>query len=272
MSRLLPAIVLVCVSLSGRAAHAREFRVRLLKGDERNGVWGTKEFQVHVSASGRLRYLKVGGREVLRQVAALYAFPKPPGSRRSVRLIQGVASLEGRPCLAPPKMATREVDGKRVFEFRFVVAHRKVLAARPLCDVRQRVEITPTGEIHVRYDLEWLQTLRWKTVTVILTADIRRSGIREFVAIAGDRVLIGPIRPSPAKNQRFRHWRLEQLTLKRQDDSCHLVVVERARCDLTAARGLVVQISPLGVARNGFIYKGQKAVLSYSILLPVELQ
>lgn len=272
MRQLLIVTTLVGLSLAARAAQAREFRVRLLKGDERNGVWGTKEFQVRVSDSGRMTSLKVGGREVLRQVAAFYAYPTPPDSKRAIRLIQGDASPGGRPSLAPAEMTTRDENGKRIFEFAYVIAHKKVLAGRPLCDVRQRVEITPTGEIHVRYDLAWLQTLRWSGATVILTADIKRSGFREFMAVAGKRVLTGPIRPSPAVRSCFNHWAVEQLTLKRENDSCHFVVAERAPCGLVWRKGLVFQIRPHGVARKGFIYEGQKAVLSYSILLPVELQ
>ena len=136
MPRLLPAIALICLSIPGRAAQAREFQVRLLKGSEREGVWGTKEFQVRVSASGRLRYLEVRGRQVLDQAAALYGWPFPRDSKRPMRLVQGDASPAGRPWLNPPEMTTRDENGKRVFRFRYAIAHKKVLAGQELCAVK----------------------------------------------------------------------------------------------------------------------------------------
>jgi len=265
-------LALLAASVLTRPSLAREFEARLLEGSERNGVWGTKEFQVHVNELGNLRRVKVGGKEIISQAAALYTSPKPPGSNKGIRTVQGEGYGKRGLTVEKPEMTTRDENGKRVFEFGLLVANQQVLDGRPLCRVSERVVITPTGEIHVRYDCHWLATVRWYMFAHLLMFEKEQCGSRDYLALAGDRTFAGTLEPGPVLERRIRFVKFEQLTIRTEVGPCHLVWHEEANCSFHWSKNIQLSFSPAAVPRRGFIYKGQKATISYSILLPVSQQ
>lgn len=268
----LARLTLLIAGVLPHVAVAREFEVRLLEGNEQRGVWGTKEFQVHVNDLGNLRNVKVNGKEIIWQAAALYTSPKPPGSEKGVRTVQGEGYGKRGLTVEKPEMTTRDENGKRIFEFELLVANQQVLDGRPLCRVSERVVIAPTGEIRVRHDCHWLETLRWYMFAHLLMFDKEQCAKREYLALAGDRTFAGTLEPGPTLERRIRWVTFEQLTIRTEVGPCHLVWHEEANCSFHWSKNIQLTFSPAAVPRRGFIYKGQKATISYSILLPVSQQ
>ena len=164
MSRKIPSTLLIlglCLMLRQPEAQARAFEVRLLKGTERDGVWGTDEFRVSVNWTGVVRHVIVKDKELIWQAAALYTFPVPPEGGPAPRTVQGEGSGNRGLSIEPPKMECRDEKGKRVFTFHHQVSSKKIHDGKPLCNVLQKIVITPTGEISVAYDFEWTETVRW---------------------------------------------------------------------------------------------------------------
>jgi len=253
-------------------AFAREYEVRLLRGTERSGVWGTGEFEVAVNEYGAVRMVKVGGAEYFSQAAVLYTSPVPPGAANGIRAVQGEGV--GARGLGPekPTMRTSQAGGGRVFEFETVIARPEILDGAPVCRVNQKVAVLSTGEIRVGYDLEWLQTVRWDHVMLLLLLDQKQCHGREYMALAGDSVYAGVMEPGPATERRLRGVPLDQLTLRLDKGPCPIVLDEPSVCEFSWGGGVQLSIRPTEAARKGFIYAGQKARFSFRILLPVSQQ
>ena len=253
-------------------AQARAFEVRLLKGTEQNGIWGTDEFQVHVSSLGVLRHVKAHGKELIWQAAALYTSPLGPGQKKPPRTVQGEGVGARGLTVKPPQRTTRVENGVRIFEFEHLVANRKVLGGRDLCRVRQKITIRPTGEIHVVYDFEWLHTLRWGNFGQLVIFDEKNSAGRSFLILTDQRPYTGVLNPGPVTKNRVRHKTFEQLTIQPEVGPVHFVWREKANCSFHWPKRPQLQFKPQAVPYRGSMYKGTKGRLDYSILLPVSLQ
>ena len=106
------AKLMICLcGVSLMSGEAREFEVRQLKGDPKNGIWGTKEFSMHVSALGVIRYVKVNGRELVWQAAALYTRPVAPDGRKGLRTVQGEGFGKRGLTVEAPLHRTESKDG-----------------------------------------------------------------------------------------------------------------------------------------------------------------
>ena len=268
-------IAVCCMGLLAlsHVALARDFEVRLLKGRPTAGVWGTSEYSAWVSNLGVVRHVKVRGKEVLWQAVALYTAPVPAGEKRGVRTVQGEGfGKRGLSVLAPKFRVTPGERGARVFEYEHLIANRKVMGGKPLCKAKQKIVLTPTGEIHVTYDFEWLQTLQWRGFGQYLLLDAKQCAKREFIALTADRPYAGVLAPGPLLKSRLRSKVFEQLTVHPEVGPVHFVWRERASCGFYWPKTIHLSFKPLCVPYRGSIYKGAKGRLVYSILLPVSQQ
>lgn len=250
----------------------REYEVRLLDGDEHNGVWGTAEFQLRVNDLGLVRHVIVHGQEVIWQAAALYTSPVPPAESAGIRTVQGEGFGDRGLTVEKPTMTTRDERGRRIFEFQYQIACRKVLDGRPLCDAVQRLVITPTGAIEVRYEFEWRETLRWHGFQLLLMFNEEACRDREYMIMAGENILTGSLQAGPPTERRIRSLPFSQLTFRPEPGPVHLVWDQPATCTLNWGKNIQLSVIPAGLPYRKSIYKGQKAVLSYRILLPISQQ
>ncbi|NOZ20024.1 MAG: hypothetical protein GXP25_02940 [Planctomycetes bacterium] len=277
MSNRMPGRALLIVAalflLCPHDVWARDFEVRLLKGTEKNGVWGTEEFQVSVNWAGTVRHVVVHGKELIWQAASLYTYPVPPDGGPAPRTVQGESGLDRGLSVAPPERECRDDNGKRVFLFRCKVSNRKVLDGKPLCDVRQRIVITPTGEIHVRYDFEWIETIRWNSFSLLIFPGKETVPNRDYVILVGDRVLSGKLTlGKAAPGQKRIRAQMDQFTVWSEVGPFHFVWQSKTNCSLTWQRQVQLSMTPPAVPRRDFVYKGQKDHIAYTILLPVSQQ
>ena len=253
--------------------HAREFEVRLLNGTEQNGTWGTKEFQVNVSSLGVVRHVKVCDKEVIWQAVALYTSPVPPGGAEGVRTVQGEGMGERGLSVEPPRMVTRDENGSRIFEYEILVANKKVLDGKPLCKILQKLRITPNGEIHVFYDCEWLQTLRWDGFGLLMIFNEEQCNGRDYLVMTSDQIKAGKLDPGPAAERQIRSLRITQLTVRPEMGSCHFVWDAEAQCSFYwGGKQAQLHVDPPCVPYRGSIYQGQRDKLAFRILLPVSQQ
>ena len=265
------SLVLAWLGLCPVASHARAFEVRLLEGSEQSGVWGTDEFQVTVNSLGLLRHVKVNGHEIIWQAAALYTFPIPPEGSEGIRTVQGEGFGERGLTVEPPKVTTRDERGRRVFELEHLVANRKVLDGRPLCRVQQQIALSPTGEIDISYDCEWLETLRWSTFQLLLMFDKENCENRGLVAAAPDLLRVGKLDPGPRSGdvRQMRNVTFEQLTLRPEVGPVHFIWEEPSECSFYWGTDIQLRIAPQNLPRRTPVLKGRKERMSYRILLPV---
>ena len=271
-NRVVLAVCLCGAVGVGSPAWGREFEVRLLKGKAESGFWGTSEFRCHVNSLGVVRHVSVRGKKIFQQAVALYTRPFPPGAKRGIRVVQGEGFGARGLSVEAPKMTTRDEKGTRVFEFEHLVANKKVLNGKPLSKIHQKISITPTGEIHVTYDIEWLHTLRWGMFAQLLMYDIDAVAGREYLAIAGDRVYEGKLDPGPILKRRIRNVAFDRLTVRPEVGPVHVVWRAKTNGSFHWAKSIQLMFRPEIVPRRGFIYKGSKDRISYSILLPVSQQ
>ena len=253
-------------------AQARAFEVRLLKGTEQNGIWGTDEFQVHVSSLGVLRHVKAHGKELIWQAAALYTSPLGPGQKKPPRTVQGEGVGARGLTVKPPQRTTRVENGVRIFEFEHLVANRKVLGGRDLCRVRQKITIRPTGEIHVVYDFEWLHTLRWRGFMLLAMFQKDTCRDREYTVIAGERIYAGKLEAGPITERRLRNVAIDQLTIRSEVGPFHHVWETKTDTSFYWGGGIQLNTTPSCVPYRGTVYQGQKGRIAYRILLPVSQQ
>jgi len=255
-------------------AQARAFVVRQLEGNEQTGVWGTDEFRVTVNSLGLVRHVKVKGKEIIWQAAALYTSPVPRDAKEGIRTVQGEGYGNHGLSVEPPRTVTREDNGKRIFEIDHLVASKKVLSGRPLCKVHQKIIITPTGEIHVSYDCEWLETLRWRGFQMLIMFDKQNCENREYMVAAHDILRVGKLDPGPRKPgvRQIRSQPFEQLTIRPEAGPVHFVWDTKLNCSFYWGRGIQLHMTPHTVPRRLSVLKGQKARIAYRILLPVSQQ
>ena len=263
---LLVGLLLMCLPAPG---WGRSWEVRLLKGNTQSGVWGTDEFQATIDSLGTVRHVCVGGKEFVWQAAALYTSPVPPGEKEGLRTVQGEGFGARGLTVTRPEASAREDHGRRVFEFRHLVANQKVLGGTPLCEVRQKVVLTPGGEIAVSYDCRWLQTLRWTGFSLLVLFDKEAIAGRDYLLLIGDRVLTGQLNPGrPIADSRIRDA-FTRLSIWSGSGPFHFAWEGRTTCELTPPQLTIV---PIAVPYRAMIYKGVEDRLAYKILLPVSQQ
>lgn len=270
MSRAVAGCLLCCWAiLLPEVGFGRAFEVRLLKGTEQDGVWGTDEFQVSINSQGSMRNVAVRGKRLIGQAAALYTSPVPPGERQGVRTVQGEGVGERGLTVTPSQMECRNERGKRVFIFRHLVANKKVLDGRPLCQVDQRIEITPTGELSVSYDCRWLHSLAWHGFGLLIFFEKEAIAGREFTLLLGERVLTGQLTPGGAIAPGRIREPFTRLTVWSELGPFHFVWDCPSTCELTPPQ---LSIQPTAVAYRGIMFKEVKDRVAYRILLPVSQQ
>jgi len=264
-------LTLLVLLLGTPCLHGREFEVRRI-GEKKANVWGTDEFQITVSPLGTIRHIRVGDTEVVWQGAALYTFPYPLDGGKAIRTVQGEGYGKRGLSVEAPKVAERDVDGTHIWELTHLVATKAVLDGRPLCRVRQTLSVTPTGEIEVVYDCEWLETVRWSSFMVLVLFDKTACPGRPFLALETEGTthtgLLDTSSPGQG-GQRIRNVVLEQLSLRPAAGPVHVVWPEPATSALYWSRSIELRISPRGLPRHGPIPKGHRARLKYRFLLPV---
>ena len=262
---------LIVTLLFAFEAHGRAFEVRPL-GEKKSGIWGTDEFSLSVSRAGVIRYVKVRGKEVIWQAAALYTAPVPPDQKKPLRKVQGEGTDTRGLGMKLPTMRTRDEDGKRIFEFDHVLATSQIMDGRSLCNIREKIVITPTGEIDVIYDFEWLQTLRWNNFGHLIIPSEKTCRDREYLVQIGDSFHEGKLDKGPIATRRIRSKPFDQLTLRPEVGPVHFVWTEEAKCSFHWGGGLQVHVAPKSTQYRGSFYKGQKERIAYRILLPVSQQ
>ena len=270
MTRMI-AVLCLAGSLAG-AVHAREFEVRLLEGTVQNGVWGTAEFAVRVHESGLLGSVRVRGHELIRQAGRFHTSPVPPNSDSGAHAgtTPGHGSRGSTP--AKPGTVTRDERGKRVFEFTYQVTSPEVLDRTPLCRVTQTVTITPNGEIHVVYDCEWVHTVRWHVFRVLLTFNEVACQNHDYLILTGERGQAGTLEPGPPTERRFGRRHFEQLSVSSDAGRFHIVWRDDTVSSFHWSKMVHLITRPPNVGRRHFVYRGHKARIAYSILLPVSQQ
>lgn len=265
--------VLVVVALAPPAA-AGAHRVRRL-GDERSQVWGTDEYEATVTPLGLVRHVKVRGVEVIWQAAALYTSPIPSGAEKGVRTVQGEGTGKRGLTVELPEVTLSEQNGSRVFEFRHLVSNRQVLEGRPLCRVLQTLVLTPTGEIRVTYDCEWLETVRWQTFLILILYD--RDDVcrnRPFLSVTDDTVRTGVLEPGPLKPgvRQLRNLALKQFTVRPEMGPVHFMSDGTSRATISWASSIQLSLTPRDMPRRNPVLKGRRERIVYRILLPVSQQ
>ena len=251
--------------------HAREFAVRRI-GEKKANAWGTDEFQITVSPLGTIRHIRVGDTELVWQGAALYTFPYPIAGGKAIRTVQGEGYGKRGLSVEAPEVSERDVDGTHIWELTHLVATKAVLDGRPLCRVRQTLSVTPTGEIEVVYDCEWLETVRWSSFMVLIIIDKKACSGKPFLALEAEGTTHTGLldKSSPGQGgQRIRNVVFEQLSLRPAPGPVHVMWPEPAASSLYWSGGLELRTGPPGLSRNRPIPKGHRARLKYRFLLPV---
>ena len=175
--------------------------------------------------------------------------------------------------LDPPKVKTYEENGKRIFEYEHILGAKEIHGGRPLCKVRERLVITPTGEIHVVYDCEWLESLRWQTFSHLIIFNKKNCRDREYLVRVEDRFFTGKLEKGAATERRIRNLAFDQLTVRAEAGPVHFVWDEKAQCSFHWGGGISLSIAPKNWSyHHRTIYKGQKERIAYRILLPVSQQ
>jgi hypothetical protein len=262
-------LVTACLCFLPTAAFARDFEVRLLKGTEKEGIWGTGEYQVALGQLGALRNVTVAGKKLLSQAAALYTSPVPPGAQQGLRTVQGEGFGQRGLTVQPPDMESHDDRGRRVFTFHHLVANTKVLGGRPLCRVAQQIVLSPGGEISVRYDCQWLETIRWDGFGLLLFFEKDAIEGRDFLLAIDDRLVTGRLAVGrPIADARIREP-FTRLTVWAEAGPVHFVWDSPATCELTPPQ---LSIHPAAVGYRAVTYKGIKDSIQYRILLPVSQQ
>ena len=272
MTRVIALCASLALVLSAFEAQAREFKVRQL--DPKNPeVWGTREFQLTVSPYGSVRGVKLKGKEIIWQAVALYTFPVPPGAKEGIRRVQGEGSGKSGLTIEPPAPQTREEDGSRIFEYDFVLRTQEVLDGRPLCNVHEKLVITPTGEISVFYDFEWLQTLRWDTFAHLIIFNEENCRNRDYVVRVGDRFYTGKLDNGPIADRKIQASLFKQLTIRTESGPVHFVWDDDSNSSFHWGTGsMQLYTGPAAHTYRSMLYKGQKDHLAFRILLPVSQQ
>lgn len=260
--------VTVCLCLLPAAAFGRAFEVRLLDGAEKQGTWGTDEYQVAVNSLGALRDVTVHGKKLL-SLAALYTSPVPPGEQQGARTVQGEGMGQRGLTVERPEMQSYDDHGRRVFTFRHLVANTKVLEGRPLCRVDQRIVLAPGGEISVQYECQWLETIRWDGFSLLVFFEKDAIEGRDFLLAIDDRLVTGRLAAGrPIAEGRIREP-FTRLTVWSECGPFHVAWDRPATCELTPPQ---LSMQSAAVGYRAVIYKDAKDTIQYRILLPVSQQ
>jgi hypothetical protein len=151
------------------------------------------------------------------------------------------------------------------------VSSKKVLDGQPLCEVVQRIVITPTGEIEVTYDCHWLTTLRWHGFGLLMMFTKEAVEGRDYLAFAGERALTGILSASAPGERRLRE-ELSQLTIRAEAGPFHFVFDAPCKTSFDWGTSVQLQVSPKVWPYRGIIDKGSRDLIAYRILLPVSQQ
>lgn len=248
----------------------RDFEVKLLSGSERDGVWGTSEYQVRVNSQGVMRYLKVRGRELLFQAAALYTSPCPPGDTKGIRTVQGEGVGDRGLGVKPPSVERGTNRGMRTFRFCHEIAKPAIFDGETLCNVQQTITLTPTGEISVVYDCEWTHTCRWVNFGILILYNTKEVADCEYMGLRGDRVFTGrlSLNASNPLEARLREP-LEQLTVRSPEGPVHVLWDPLPSLTFSWSKSIQLWVRPSVVPYRGTIHKGTRGRIAYRILLPV---
>jgi len=265
-------VAFACLAALCRQGVGREYEVRLLEGTERRGVWGTTEFRVSVNELGVLRHVTVRGDVVLKQAAALYTSPIPPGEKSGIRTVQGEGFGARGLTVQEPSMQTRSERGRQIFEFRHAVANQAVFDGKTLCEVEQRIVISPTGSIEVHYAFDWRETLSWQTFMLLLLFNEETCRDCEYLVLTEGKNLVGALEPGPVLERRIRSLPFEQLTVRPACGPVHFVWDNTTTCSLHWAKSIQLSIRPRSLGHQRRIYQGQNDRVEYRILLPVSQQ
>ncbi len=251
---------------------ARAFEVKLLGGTERDGVWGTSEYQVRVTRFGSMRSLKVHGREIMSHAGALYTSPIS-SSGKPVRTVQGEGIGARGLTIEEPERETYDRRGTRVFRFRHKVAKPNVLDGQTLCLVDQTLTLTPTGEISVVYDCAWVRTCRWNGFGVLMFFTPETVSDCPFMGLRGDRIFTGRLKLDTVSvsDARLREP-LEQLTIRTRVGPVHIVWDAPLPTTFSWRKHVQLQTRPREISWRGRILRGVKGRIAYRILLPVSQQ
>ena len=169
----------------------------------------------------------------------------------------------------PPEMDCRDDQGRRVFTFHHLVANKKVLEGRPLCRVDQQIVLAPSGEISVRYDCQWLESIRWDGFSLLLFFEKEAIAGRDFLLSIDDRLVTGQLAAGrPIAESRIREP-FTRLTVWSEAGPLHFAWDRPATCELSPPQ---LSIQPAAVPYRAVLYKGTKDRIEYRILLPVSQQ
>ena len=254
-------------------AQGRAFEVLLLKGTEQNGVWGTDEFSIAVTCQSVVRQVKVRGQLLVWQAVAHCTSPVPPGAKEGVRTVQGEPPGKTELAMSLPKMSVRSDRGSRIFLLEHHLANPKVLGGETLCDVTQRIVVTPTGGIETSYDCHWLESLRWDNFAVLAIYDLDAVKNRNASIHTADRthtLQLLPGKGEPASKRIFGQF--EKLTIWSALGPFHFTWKGPAQCTFRWGNSVQLHIGPPTVTRRKVIYKGQRDRFAHRILLPVSQQ
>ncbi len=236
-------------------------------------IWGTDDFQLAISNQGTIRAVQVKGKEVIAQALALYTFPVPPGTEKSVRCVQGEGFGAG-PGGEQPKPQVREEDGKRIFEYDRVIGTSQILEGHPLCKVHEQLIVTPKGEIHVLYEFEWMETVRWDSFGQFIMFNEENCRDREYQIKVKEQFFTGKLDNGPITERQIRFMPFDQLTIRTDLGPVQYVWEAPSQASFYWATGLIqLHIAPPIVPTTpGSIFKGQKDRMAFRILLPVPQQ
>lgn len=252
-------------------ARAAETEVRLLRGDTRNGVWGTSEFQVQVLDTGALSLVRMGKHDLIREAASFRTAPLPPDSQEPARSEILGLDENGR-TIPKPRLTLRQDRGSRIFRFDYAVTSPAIDAGAPLCRVVQTLTITPRGEIHVVYDCEWTRTLRWHVFQFVVSLDPAACMNHEYVLLSEHKALSGRLTPGSAPDPVTRLADPDQISIWSDLGPIHVVGPPDNSASFSWSGGVYVIFRPSYLRGRAFIYKDRTARVSYSILLPVSQQ
>jgi hypothetical protein len=252
-------------------AHARAFEVRQL--DPKNPeVWGTDEFQVTVSSDGAVRNVRVKGKEIIIQAIALYTEPMPPGAKDGIRRVQGEGFGKTGLTMEKPNPQTRQEEGSQIFEYDHVLATAEISEGRPLCRVHETLTITPTGEIWVAYDCEWLETVKWGVFCHILYFKEEMCKDRDYAIRVADRFYKGRLDKGPPADRQIVDLSFKQLTIQTEIGPVYFVWEGQTGTYFGWGAGNPQLLTGPSIAPGATFQKGQKERVAYRILLPVSLQ
>jgi hypothetical protein len=133
---------------------------------------GTSAFRLTVEPTGTLRDVRVSDTQLLSFIA-LYTTPTSPETGKGVRGCQAETPGLGD---RPPQMDVTTSDGAAQVAITRVCSHPQVLDNAPLWRLVETVQVSPRGELHVRYRCHFDRLLRWGgfSVAVALTMDAVR--------------------------------------------------------------------------------------------------